>query len=419
MDAVFAAPEDVDARGDHRIAMAAAVLSTALDGPMLVQGASCVAKSYPGFWEELRLTHCAVTGWPIAYTRSPEIHNAAFARAGRKAELTALPAETAEAALALARQTAVKGLAVTIPHKEKILPLLDEVTPVVREIGAVNTVLFRDGRTIGTNTDAAGVGVVEGLGYAQASTTVTTEAYVNITGRVTILDRYNTVNIRSDASGRRISTTGSSDMGGFSAKPDTSTYTNLTLKAGIIENEAVMLTVEARKVLITACNGELEVTENAYAKGSAAFGDVDSRVHFTAYLDTKVYLENADITGHERFQAQASSNPAAINGDNIDILSRMKLDAAGEGTAHYVVKIYPTAVVDIAPGFTYRGAEFIATRSLIKESRINYRARTSGFATQKKDPSYTYEQDGYVKAKIEIQSKDFFDSNTDKTISYK
>ena len=239
---------------------------------------------------------------------------------------------------------------------------------------------------------------MEGLGYAQASTTVTTEAYVNITGRVTILDRYNTVNIRSDASGRRISTTGSSDMGGFSAKPDTSTYTNLTLKAGIIENEAVMLTVEARKVLITACNGELEVTENAYAKGSAAFGDVDSRVHFTAYLDTKVYLENADITGHERFQAQASSNPSAINGDNIDILSRMKLDAAGEGTAHYVVKIYPTAVVDIAPGFTYRGAEFIATRSLIKESRINYRARTSGFATQKKDPSYKYEPDGYVKA---------------------
>ena len=55
--------------------------------------------------------------------------------------------------------------------------------------------------------------------------------------------------------------------------------------------------------------------------------------------------------------------------------------AAGEGIAHYVVKIYPTAIVDIAPGFTYRGAEFIATRSLIKESRINYRAKTSSYSS--------------------------------------
>ncbi len=44
----------VDSFGDHRIAMAAAVAATAADGPVTVLGAQCVAKSYPGFWEDLR-----------------------------------------------------------------------------------------------------------------------------------------------------------------------------------------------------------------------------------------------------------------------------------------------------------------------------------------------------------------------------
>ena len=45
--------ESVDAHKQKRIAMAAAVLSTAMESPTLIHGASCVSKSYPGFWEDL------------------------------------------------------------------------------------------------------------------------------------------------------------------------------------------------------------------------------------------------------------------------------------------------------------------------------------------------------------------------------
>jgi len=50
----------------------------------------------------------------------------------------------------------VSGINVTIPHKEKIIGLLDEVTPEAAAIGAVNTVLFKGGKSMGYNTDAKG-----------------------------------------------------------------------------------------------------------------------------------------------------------------------------------------------------------------------------------------------------------------------
>lgn len=157
MEEVFADPVDVHPRNDHRIAMAAAVLSTALDHPMLVHDADCVKKSYPGFWDELHLDLYAVTGYPLAQTRSPELHNAAHARAGRKAEMIAYPAATIGEALEFCRRCDVRGLAVTIPHKESVMAHLDCIHPAAQAIGAVNTVVFRHGRLSGYNTDAEGL----------------------------------------------------------------------------------------------------------------------------------------------------------------------------------------------------------------------------------------------------------------------
>ena len=139
-----------------RIAMAAAVLSTVSGGPTLIHDASCVAKSYPGFWDEFSMDLYAVTGWPLKKTRSPEIHNAAYAKDGRKAEMVSYPAETVDEALRFADVCGVKGMAVTIPHKQAIMDRLDLVDPAAMEIGAVNTVVFRDGRKTGYNTDEAG-----------------------------------------------------------------------------------------------------------------------------------------------------------------------------------------------------------------------------------------------------------------------
>ena len=158
MDAVFANPQDVDSRGDHRIAMSAAILSTVADGPTLIHGASCVVKSYPGFWDEFRMSLYCVTGWPLKKTRSPELHNAAYAAEGRKAEMVSLPAETIEEALRFAEIAGVKGMAVTIPHKERVMAFLDEIDEAANEIGAVNTVVFSGGRKIGYNTDEPGFG---------------------------------------------------------------------------------------------------------------------------------------------------------------------------------------------------------------------------------------------------------------------
>lgn len=54
------------------------------------------------------------------------------------------------------KKEGINGLNVTIPHKISVIPLLDELTETAKLIGAVNTILFKDGKSIGENTDAIG-----------------------------------------------------------------------------------------------------------------------------------------------------------------------------------------------------------------------------------------------------------------------
>jgi len=86
------------------------------------------------------------------------MHNAAFAALGIDATYLAFDVAPASlpAAIAGARALGIRQLAVSIPHKEAILPLLDEVDDVARRIGAVNTVTLREGRLVGSNTDWIG-----------------------------------------------------------------------------------------------------------------------------------------------------------------------------------------------------------------------------------------------------------------------
>lgn len=156
MEDVFANPYDVDPKNDHRIAMAAAVYATSLDSPVLIHTSGCVSKSYPGFWDELKMDLYAVTGWPLVKTSSPAIHNAEYVKAARKAEMISYPAKTVEEALRFAERCDVKGMAVTIPHKESVMKYLDFIDEAARKIGAVNTVIFRDGKKLGYNTDDPG-----------------------------------------------------------------------------------------------------------------------------------------------------------------------------------------------------------------------------------------------------------------------
>ncbi len=99
-----------------------------------------------------------VIGWPIEHSVSPPMHNAAFRALGLDWCYVPFPVrpEHVREALMGARALGLKGLNATIPHKQALLSLMDDLTPEARAIGAVNTVILRDERMIGHNTDAAG-----------------------------------------------------------------------------------------------------------------------------------------------------------------------------------------------------------------------------------------------------------------------
>ncbi len=98
-----------------------------------------------------------VTGWPLKATRSPEINNAAFAAEDEDAVMVPFPSETPEAALRFMNALRMRGMAVTIPHKRGVMPLLDRIDTFARRVGAVNTVVREGRRLVGYNTDVAGI----------------------------------------------------------------------------------------------------------------------------------------------------------------------------------------------------------------------------------------------------------------------
>ena len=103
-------------------------------------------------------------GHPVGHTLSPRMHNAAFAASGL--DYVYLPMdvrpEDLPAAVSGLRVLGFRGFNVTMPHKEAILPLLDELDEAARAAGAVNTVAVEDRGLRGANTD--GSGFVEACG---------------------------------------------------------------------------------------------------------------------------------------------------------------------------------------------------------------------------------------------------------------
>ena len=97
-----------------------------------------------------------VTGWPLKKTRSPELHNAAFLNEDADALMIPFPAKTAKEAFAFMKAMGMRGMAVTIPHKFAIMPLLDKIDKFAQKVGAVNTVVCEKGKYVGYNTDVEG-----------------------------------------------------------------------------------------------------------------------------------------------------------------------------------------------------------------------------------------------------------------------
>ncbi len=92
---------------------------------------------------------------PVGHSLSPQIHNAAFGAAGIDAVYVPfrVPFDTLGQFIEDVPRLGIHGLSVTIPHKEAVAKFLTKVTPAVKGIGAVNTMLFKDGEIVGCNTD--------------------------------------------------------------------------------------------------------------------------------------------------------------------------------------------------------------------------------------------------------------------------
>ena len=107
------------------------------------------------------MMHLGLIGYPLGHSLSPKIHSAALNACGLQGEYSLFPiapddTQGLKDLLSRMRNGEIHGLNVTIPHKQNVIPLLDELTPTAHAIGAVNTISVRNGKLVGDNTDAPG-----------------------------------------------------------------------------------------------------------------------------------------------------------------------------------------------------------------------------------------------------------------------
>jgi shikimate dehydrogenase len=100
-----------------------------------------------------------VIGDPVAHSLSPRLHNRAFVEMGLDWVSVGfrVPAGRAGEALAGAAALGVRGLSVTMPHKDAVAGLVDRRSPLAERLGAVNCVVFDEAGTFGDSTDGPGL----------------------------------------------------------------------------------------------------------------------------------------------------------------------------------------------------------------------------------------------------------------------
>lgn len=159
----------------------------------------------------------AVLGSPIAHSKSPALHRAAYRRLGLDWEYTAIEVRGHELAEFIGGLDASwRGLSLTMPLKHDVLPLLDDLDEIATATGAANTVLFDDGRRRGFNTDVGGIvrtlreagvgGVHQGLiigGGATAGSALVAMSQLGA-ARVRVLVRRTGAAAELEALGRRL-----------------------------------------------------------------------------------------------------------------------------------------------------------------------------------------------------------------------
>jgi shikimate dehydrogenase len=104
-------------------------------------------------------TLVGLLGWPTSHSLSPRMHNAGFAALGLDWAYVPLPTppEQLGAAVGGLQAMGFAGANVTIPHKQAVLALCDELDEVAERAGSVNTLVFEDDRILGSSTDGSAV----------------------------------------------------------------------------------------------------------------------------------------------------------------------------------------------------------------------------------------------------------------------
>lgn len=99
-----------------------------------------------------------ILGHPVAHSLSPVIHNAALRHDGLDMVYLAFDVapEQLDVAVQAVRTLHMRGVNVTVPHKETALRLMDDVDPLASRVGAINTIVNDQGRLLGHNTDVTG-----------------------------------------------------------------------------------------------------------------------------------------------------------------------------------------------------------------------------------------------------------------------
>lgn len=99
---------------------------------------------------------CGIIGNPVEHSLSPLIQNTAFEALHLDYVYLAFPVQDVEAAIKGMRALGLRGINVTVPHKQAVIPFLDEMDNEAQTIGAVNTIVNEEGKLKGYNTDAPG-----------------------------------------------------------------------------------------------------------------------------------------------------------------------------------------------------------------------------------------------------------------------
>jgi len=100
-------------------------------------------------------------GYPVSHSMSPKIQNAALKAFGLDGDYSLFPVapddkQGLKNLFNRIHSGEIRGLNVTIPHKQNVIEFMDELTPTAKAVGAVNVIYMRDDKLVGDNTDAGG-----------------------------------------------------------------------------------------------------------------------------------------------------------------------------------------------------------------------------------------------------------------------